>query len=120
MKKLTLIIPLVLLASTLTAYLPQLLTFEWTYTADAESADYFILRTSDTVTTPLTNWTIVAIVPALTNAAWRTNLSMPIVPGTHFFYMTSSNSFYGIESGPSNITNSPPVPELPRNVKLRR
>lgn len=123
MKKLILIIPLILLASTLTAYLPQLVTFEWTYDSSTEygySADTFVLHTSDNVTTPLANWITVASIPAITNGVWRTNFSMPITPGLHFFYLTASNSFYGVESGPSNITNSPPAPELPRNVKLRR
>lgn len=115
----------VLLLSIATAYPPTLVTFTWDFPpTDPQipqtGVDYFVFYSSDTVSTPLTNWARGPFLNAYNNGVQVTNFSTAIVPGTHFFYLVSSNAFYGIESGPSNVTNTPPIPTLPRNLKITK
>lgn len=125
-KRITPLAILCLLAlSIVTAYTPVLVTFAWDFPpTDPQipqtGVDYFVFYSSDTVSTPLTNWTRGPVFAAYNNGVQVTNYSTAIVPGTHFFYLVSSNAFYGIESGPSNVTNTPPIPTLPNNLKIRK
>lgn len=111
--------------SIVTAYTPQGVTFIWDFPptdpqVPQTGVDYFVFYSSDTVSTPLTNWARGPVFAAYNGTTPVTNYSTAIVPGTHFFYLVSSNAFYGIESGPSNITNTPPIPTLPTNLKIRK
>lgn len=111
--------------SIVTAYTPQAVRFVWDFpVSDPQvpqtGVDYFVFYSSDTLSTPLTNWARGPVFSAYVNDVPVTTYSTAIVPGTHFFYLVSSNVFYGIESGPSNITNTPPIPTLPRNLKIQK
>lgn len=111
--------------SIVTAYSPQAVRFVWDFpVSDPQvpqtGVDYFVFYSSDTLSTPLTNWARGPVFAAYNNGVQVTNYDTAIVPGTHFFYLVSSNAFYGIESGPSNVTNTPPIPTLPNNLKIKR
>lgn len=127
MKRLLYLLPLsILLLYSSIGFTPQLVSFGWTYPHNTNSwsisADYFLLYTCDDITVPVTNWTYAATISALNpDGTTATNFAVPVVPGQHFFYMRSSNSWWGIVSAMiSNITNTPPIPLNPQNLKIRK
>lgn len=92
---------------------PRSLSLAWDYPASAQSTDLvFKLYHSSDLSVPQTNWLV------LTNVA-GTNLAvtLSVIPGAHFFYLTASN-WWG-ESGPSNLVLTPPVAVSPSNTVIQ-
>ena len=83
--------------------------------------DFFKLYASSNVAAPINTWTLLTNIPGTvvtpTNSYPQTNVQVAIEPGAMFFYLTASN-LWG-ETGPSNITNTPPLP-LATNLNIHR
>lgn len=75
--------------------------------------DVFKLYCSADMAVPLNLWTNVATV-----AGTNTCITNVMLPGKMFFYVTASN-FWG-ESGPSNVTNTPVVPQSVTNLTIHK
>jgi hypothetical protein len=106
MRKLAGIITLAAVAAQAVTLHP--VTLAWTY--PDTPPDWFKLYHSTNLTLPLTNWAVIAQVPGTNSDGLVTSLQISIEPGLHFFYLTASNSFWRIESDPSNTANTPGLP----------
>jgi hypothetical protein len=97
---------------------PTSLTLAW----DPEPGiDTFKLYASSSLQVPLASWVLLTNVPgtvvSATNSYPATNAQIVVLPGSMFYYLTASN-LWG-ETGPSNITNTPPIP-VATNLNLHR
>lgn len=90
------------------AGLRQNVTLAWDWPIP-ESPDAFIIYHSTNVTVTLTNWQ-----KLVTVSGTNREVTVPAVPGVHFYYATSSN--YWGESVPSNTASTP---DSPRSGVLR-
>jgi hypothetical protein len=112
-----------MLASAAFAAFRSTVILEWTMSAGSTIPDAFVLHSSNDLTAPLTNWPVYTVfasdqVWSLTNQVYSTNTTnratIPITPGSQFFYLVCSN-LWG-ESVPSPIAGTP---ALPTNGVLR-
>ena len=72
---------------------------------------FYLLHSTD-ISTPVSNWNVIAVIPGL-----ATNHFLDVQPGRHFFTMTASN-FWGTSSN-SNIASTPEVIK-PFQLEIRR
>jgi hypothetical protein len=85
-------------------------TLAWDSVPDATNYTYVIAHSTNAAA-PLTNWTVIATVPATNQVTFQ------IVPGSHFFAAYSSN-FWGT-SDFSNVAWTPPVPSDTNHIVIR-
>lgn len=80
------------------------ITLMWDYETNQVSPELvFKLYSSTNMTVPLTNWTVLAVVPG-TNRS----VTLPVEPGVRFYALTASN-WWG-ESDFSNAVGTPAAP----------
>lgn len=110
-----LVIPLLLLAAGSSVPTgPTPITLAWNYPTNELSTNLtFRLYHSTNITVPLTNWTVITNI-----AGTNTSVSLPVLPGAHFFALTASN-FWG-ESDFSNVASTPPAPRSDVNLSISR
>jgi len=90
----------------LQAGLRDSVTLEWTF--DGAAPDTFIVHTSTDPDLPLAEWPVLLEIPATEAGKLVLEVTIKMVPGSHFFYLTAKN-FWG-ESDPSNTVNTPAAP----------
>jgi len=121
MKKTSLVIlAFALFAGIASAQQAVSVTLRWDYPATAEPARSqleFVLYTSDNLSLPLSEWAVASVVPGTnisTTAVSQTSHAVLVLPAPHFFYVTARDTFWGLESVPSNTYGTPaPVLGVP-------
>ena len=86
------------------------LTLLWTYSGQLSTNVSFNVYTTDVVTNPI--WSLMTNVSDL-------QVSFQAVPKEQFFRVTSTNSFWGMETPPSPVASTPPIPVTPANVTIK-
>jgi hypothetical protein len=92
---------------------PQPVTLAWDPYPAASTDMVFKLYHSVDLAIPLSAWQVMTGV-----AGSSTQVTVNIMPGPHFFFLTASN-FWG-ESDASNIALTPTVPRLTNTVTIRK
>jgi len=57
---------------------------------------------------------------AISNNVATFTMTVPVLPGAHFFYVTASNSFWEAESIPSNTLGLDPLPSQSGNLRAKK
>ena len=84
---------------------PVALTLAWNDNINNNTNNVVNVYSSAYANTPLTNYTFLKSVVA-------TNKStiLIVIPGEAYYYITCSNTFYKMQSKPSNVVSTPPFP----------
>lgn len=86
-------------------------SLSWDYDTN-NAPDVFKLYTSTDITTPTTNWTLVATVSGNIHNATISN-----IPAQQAFYYVTASNWWG-ESNPSNIAGTPQIPGAVSNLQM--
>jgi hypothetical protein len=126
-------VPLCLCGLTTQAQTTQPRTLSWTYT-NTTPPDAFVLSCTTNLATPLTNWTVLAVVPCpitatnvstnqgllLTNYTQTlvTNVTVQLPPAQWFFTCQASNQ-WGLSFFCPNLAATEPPPSNPATLSIR-
>jgi hypothetical protein len=89
-------------------------TLRWDYPAIADDTARarleFKLHGTTDLNLPQDQWPVVATIPGTNISATvvsQTEITLPVQPAAWFFYVTANDSYWSIESVPSNSVNTP-------------
>ncbi len=102
--KLLVIIAALSLLTTAAVSAQQNITLSWTTTVSVPSLTNVVWKiyNAPTASTAVTNFTLIKTVPG-------TNLAtvLTTTPGESYYYVSASNTFWGIQFPPSNVVGTP-------------